>query len=167
MAGEVETRRARLVRLCAAYARIVAAREPAAFAARPLHHGDEAGHWDSSYPPKQVYSDRSGPRTVRITERETEDVATTGGFYYSWRRVTTAPGLHIGPDGRWYHSTETGTGELGQFAAHPGDCGVECEIEYTTRHADSLTVAELTEAERVLRDLAFPLVASRQAEVRS
>lgn len=167
MAGEVEAQRARLARLCAAYTRIAAAGQPDAFTRRALHHGDAAGHWDSSYPPRQVYSDLTGPRTIRILERETDDVATSGGYYYDWRRVTTEPGLYVGIDGTWYRSHETGTGRLGQFAAHPGDCSVDCEIDYVRAHADSLTVAELAEAERTLRELAFPLVAARRAEAQS
>jgi len=169
MTVEVEVQHARLARLCATYGRIIAAREPQTYKLRACHHGDVAGHWDNSYPPRQVYSDHSGPRSIEITTEQTEDVATSGGFYFSWRRVTTAPGLYLGRDGQWYRSSETGSGRLGAFAAHPGNVGVDCEIEYEECHADDLSVAELELAEQVLRDLAFPLIAARRAaqQVRS
>lgn len=170
MAGEAAEQHGRLARLCAAYVRIIAAREPERYRRQALHHGDVAGHWDGSYPPEQVYSDHSGPRAIEITAEETEDIATSGGYYHSWRRVTATSGLYVGPDGRWYHSHESGEGNLGQFAAHPGDVGVDCEISFVLAHADDLTVHELIEAERVLRDIAFPLIAARReatAEVRS
>lgn len=169
LATELETedsaQRGRLQRLCRAYVRILAQRDPDHFERQPCHRGDEAGHYDTSYPPDQVYSDHSGPRVIQICERVTEDIATSGGYYYDWRRVTTYGGLYVGRDGTWYRSDESGTGRVGQFAAHPGDCSVDCTIEWS--HTADLTTAELTTAELTLRELAFPLVAERLARIQS
>lgn len=152
-----EAHRARLARLCRAYVRILAAREPERFQAAACHHGDEAGHSDSSYPPKQQYTDHTGPRLVSIKSRTTEDIATESGFYFAWRRVTTYGGLRVDARGRWWRSEETGTGRVGQFAAHPGDCHVDCAIAWETVSDDDVTLAELVTAETLLRQLAFPL----------
>lgn len=159
---DVEAQRSRLSRLCRAYVRIIAAREPDAFEARATRHGDEAGHYDSSYPPKQVYSELTGPACILLASRETEDVRDEGssGYYYHWHRVTTYGGLYVDMHGRWIRGDETGTGRVGPFAAHPGDCGVDCTIEWSRVGDDDVTLAELVAAERTLRDLAFPLVAA-------
>jgi len=154
---------ARLARLCTAYGRILRARDPEKFQHKACHVGDEAGHCDSSYPPDQKYTECTGPRALRLRMRATEDIATSGGFYYSWRRVTTDGGLYLGLDGSWYRSSETGTGEVGSFAAHPGDCNVDCTIEWSTVDVDELTLEELRAAEATLRELAFPLVAEKLA----
>lgn len=160
--GREQEQRQRLSRLCAAYVRIIAARAPEKFTPRATHHGDEAGHWDTSYPPKQEYSATTGPALIQVEERETEDVATEGGFYYPWRRVTTYGGLYVDMHGRWWRSDETGTGRYGQFAAHPGDCDVDCEIDWSTVDADDVTLAELGHAEAKLRKIAFPLATAAQ-----
>lgn len=156
--SESEAReREKLVRLITAEARIVAAREPGAFGRpRPLEVSDEEGHWDTNYPPKMTYKDRRGPRVIDITTRETEDVPTTGGYYYEWRRVTTDRGLYVGMDGTLYGSTEEGTGRHGQFAAYPGDAGVECAISWDPIKADIVPLDHLREAEATMRRLAFP-----------
>lgn len=154
-AKEVE----RLHRLVAVYARILAAREPGKFAAKPLERSDEDGHWDNSFPPKVKYKDFTGPRLLRLRGRETDDVSTSGGFYYHWRRVTTDGGLYVDRHGQLWRSEETGTGKVGQFAAYPGDCDVMCTIEYE-RADDDVTVEELRAAEEKMRGLAFPLAAA-------
>lgn len=158
---DTETRRGRLLRLCAAYGRILAAREPERFTRRACHYGDEAGHYDVSFPPELEYSDRTGPASILIADPETEDVATSSGFYYTWRRVTRAPGLAFGRDGRWYRGTAEGTGTLGQFAAHPGDHRVDVTIEWESVAAREIATDELAATEAALRALAFPLLASR------
>ncbi len=159
MATELETdesaQRARLDRLIRSYARILAVREPHLFERKATEHGDVAGHWDSSYPPKQEFRARTGPRLLRVEAWDTEDVATSGGFYYSWRRVTTDGGLYVTKMGELYEADETGTGRLGQFAAHPGDCDVECVIEWSGKH--DVSIEQLRAAEEHLRRLAFPL----------
>lgn len=147
--------RAKLERLIRAYARILATREPERFPRAHTEYADEDGHWDSSFPPKQVYRSRTGPRLLRVIRADTSDVATSGGFYYEWRRVTESPGLYVSRDGQLYGAEHTGTGQFGQFAAHPGNCNVSVEIEYSPRHDVSLD--ELREAEEHLRKLAFPL----------
>lgn len=163
MGKENHERRGKLNRLCVAYARIIGLAKPDAFEPEPCQHGDEAGSWDSSYPPDQVYSEHTGPETITIRSHKIEDVATGGGFYYPWRRVTVDGGLAIDRDGAWYRADETGTGRLGRFAAHPGDCDVTCEIAWCEVDVEDLDVEELDAAERKLRDLAFPLVAARRA----
>jgi hypothetical protein len=149
------TERAKLERLTTAYARILSAREPERFARQPLEKRDEAGHWDNSYPPTIEYCNYTGPRLIELSDCDYEDVPTSGGFYYDWKRVTTDPGLYVSRDGRIYGCEITGTGKLGQFAAHPGDCNVECELEYDER--DDLSVEDLRTVETALRALAFPL----------
>lgn len=153
--GEEREKRVRLERLIRAYARIIHAREPERFARHATEYGDEAGHFDNSFPPKQVYRAHNGPRLIQLRDCSTEDLPTSGGFYHEWRRVTTDPGLYVAPNGAIWGATETGTGRVGRFAAHPGDCGVEVEISYDLR--DDLSLAELEEVEEALRKLAFPM----------
>lgn len=159
LATEIEAteaaQRAKLDRLIRAYARILAVREPHLFVRKATEHGDEAGHWDSSFPPKQVFRSKTGPALIKIEAWDTEDVATSGGFYYSWRRVTNDGGLYVSKMGELYEADETGTGALGQFAAHPGDHNVECEIEWSRKR--EVTIEQLATAEEHLRKLAFPL----------
>jgi hypothetical protein len=161
LASELEAnetaQRERLLRLICAEARILAAREPHLFERMPTEYGDEAGHWDNSFPPKKEYRCRTGPRLLEVRDNTTDDVATSSGFYYSWKRVTTDLGLYVARDGSIYGADETGTGRLGQFAARPGDCDVECTIEWSQRDRNDLTLDELREVESHLRALAFPL----------
>lgn len=152
---DAEQQTARLKRLITAYARIVWQREPHLFARKATERGDEAGHFDNSFPPAQKFRAKTGPRLVRVEAWETEDVATSGGYYYSWKRVTTDGGVYVDRMGQIYEANETGTGRLGQFAAHPGNCDVECEIEWSRN--DNVTLAQLTAAEAHMRALAFPL----------
>jgi hypothetical protein len=161
MEADAATHAAKLERLIRAFARIINGREPQKFTRKPTEYGDEAGHYDNSFPPEQEYRAHTGPRLIRLEERTTEEVATSSGFYYSWKLVTTAPGLYVAPDGSLWGSDATGAGRLGQFAAHPGDCGVEVTIDYDRRGDVSLD--ELERAEMALRDLAFPLIAAAQA----
>lgn len=158
--------RAKLARLITAYARIASAAQPEAFTRRAKHVGDEAGHFDSSFPPSIVHSDRTGPLSIRVTDSETEDVATSTGFYYDWRRVTTRGALAVGPGGGLYRSDESGTGRVGQYAAHPGDCDVDVEITWSrvdVADPEEVTLAELAACEAAMRTLAFPLVAAKLA----
>ena len=115
-----QARRTHLLRMIRAYVRILAAREPEKFTARAKHRGDEAGHWDSSYPPKQEYSEYTGPRSIKIAIMDTEDIATSGGFYFGWRRVTTYGGLYIDRAGRFLRGDESGTGRVGNSPPAPG-----------------------------------------------
>lgn len=151
-----EAQRAKLLRMIRAESRILAVREPGKFPARATVLHDEDGHWDSSYPPKQVYADRTGPLLVKVVGNKSSDVATSGGFYYSWRRVTEDPGLYVARDGTIYGCNEHGTGRLGQFAAHPGDCDVEVELDWSPRDLGDVTTEELAEVESHMRALAFP-----------
>ena len=158
--ADVEKQRQKLLRLCRGYHRILALRERQLFERKACHFGDEAGHYDSSFPPRLVYSERNGPRALRLAPRKTEDIPTSGGYYYSWRRVTTYGGLCISLHGEWLRSEETGTGELGQFAAYPGDCKVDCTIAWGQVGDDDVELDELTLAEEKLRGLAFPASAA-------
>lgn len=158
---DAETRAAKLLRLIRAFARIIQAREPREFARQPCEWGDVAGHYDNSFPPKKEYRDYTGPRLLEIYEEDTEEVATSSGFYYNYRVVTTNNGLYVAADGSLWGAERTGTGRLGQFAAHPGDCDVEVAIEYDRR--DDVSIEALEAAEKKLRDLAFPLVAAAQS----
>jgi hypothetical protein len=167
LAGQLEADAAaegnRLTRLIRAYARIVFQRQPDAFTPRAVEHSDEDGHWDNSYPPKIRYKDRSGPRTIVVVTHEYDTVATSGGFYYDWRAVTTERGLCVDRDGDFYDATHEGTGSLGQFAAHPGDCNVMVAIEFHTVDTREIALDRLQLAEKTLREKAFPFVAALQA----
>jgi hypothetical protein len=149
--------RARLIRMIRAEARILAAREPDKFPRRATEYADEDGHYDNSYPPKQVYRARTGPRLVILDSCDYEDNATEGGFYHAWERVTLDPGIYVSRDGRIYGCEMTGTGRVGQFAAHPGDCDVDVTLEYSLRDEDEIPLEQLASAEETLRSLAFPL----------
>lgn len=156
--------RDRLSRLCRAYVRILAVREPERFERGACHYGDTVGSCDGSYPPGQEYSERTGPRSIALINSDTENVATSTGFYYTWRRVTKYGGLEVGRDCRWYRSDEYGTGRFGQFPAHPGTCNVDVTIDWHSVAQADLTTAELALAEVALRELAFPLTAAKLAE---
>jgi len=113
---------ARLLRLCRSMLRILAARQPEIFVRRATSITDVAGHWDNSFPPKAEYHFDGGSRRLfTIRPNETEDVPTEGGFYHTWRRQTSEQGCYVGRDGHFYGCEETGTGAVGQYAAHPGD----------------------------------------------
>lgn len=155
--------RAKLLRMIRAEARILAVREPSKFRSQATACRDEDGHWDSSYPPKQQYCDRTGPRLVQVSDCSTRDLATEGGFYYAWRRVTEDPGLFVARDGAIWGCDEHGTGRLGAFAAHPGDCDVEVELDWSRRDIDEVTTAELSAVEAHMRMLAFPASAASEA----
>lgn len=159
-AGEAE--RARLARLVRALARIAAARSPDAFGRRALLQCDEPGHWDTSFPPRTVYTDRRGPLSVRTHGIRYDDIPTSGGFYHRFRRETLRPGYAITPDGDILAGTLAGTGRVGQYAAHPGDCDVECVIEWSRidpLDREMISVALLGEVADAIRTLAFPPVA--------
>lgn len=157
--AEGEAARAKLVRLVRAYARILAAREPERFTPRAMEYADEDGHYDNTFPPDQVYRCYTGPTLLKVRGAKTRDVATEGGFYHEWKRVTEAAGLYAAPDGGIWGCDHTGTGRVGQFAAHPGDCGVLVELTWERRSDASVSLAELLELEESLRELAFPLSA--------
>jgi hypothetical protein len=153
---EVGAQREKLVRLIKAYSRIIAQREPQKFPCRSTEYKDEDGHFDNSYPPKQVYKCRTGPQLLKICDNITDDIATSGSFYHDWKRVTEDPGLFISPDGTLFGCNEHGTGSFGQFAAHPGNWGVEVELEWSPLDLDQVSTLRLIEAECFLRKLAFP-----------
>ncbi len=161
---EKETKMHRLIR---AYARILSVRQPSAFKARALEYSDEDGHWDNSYPPDQQYKNRSGPKLIQVIRSATNDIATESGFYYAWRRVTEDPGLYIHADGRCFGCREEGTGRFGQFAAHPGDCDVHVELHWEELELDDVPFDRLQKAEKELRDLAFPLITQREAQIQT
>lgn len=159
LANELEhddvAHRERLLRLCRAYVRILAVREPSLWVRGACHYGDVAGSWDNSFPPRQVYNEHIGPLMITLIESETDDIPLTGGFYYAWRRATTYGGLSVGLGGE-------GSGRFSAFAAHPGDCDVHVTI--TWQATRELTTEELVTAELALRELAFPLTAAKIAE---
>jgi hypothetical protein len=161
---ETETAKQKLARMIRAFARIINAKSPSSFPQMPLEYSDVDGHWDNSYPPKQVYKKKSGPRLIVIIHDEQDSNATTSGFYHSSEYFTTDRGLYVSPTGEFFGCDEHGTGRFGQFAAHPGDCDVHCECEYDTIDLDDIPLDRLQKAEKELRDLAFPLVAARLAK---
>jgi hypothetical protein len=112
----------RLLRLCRAMARILAVRQPEVFKRRATSITDEAGHYDNSYPPKaELHYGHAAPRLAIVQRHATEDVPTSGGYYHTWRRQTDDLGCYVAPDGSFWGCDETGTGAVGQYAAHPGD----------------------------------------------
>ncbi|MBF0391655.1 MAG: hypothetical protein HQL38_03135 [Alphaproteobacteria bacterium] len=154
---EDDAERARLHRLIRAYARIVEARDPEQFQPQALEYSDEDGHSDNSYPPKQKYKDHRGPRLFEVIDSTTTSIATSGGFYYQFRTVTEDEGLFVAPDGVLFGCVEEGTGRLGQFAAHPGDCGVMNELTWSSIAVADVPLDRLRKAEEALRKVAFPL----------
>ena len=153
--------RARLHRLIRAYARILSARDPELYQRQPTMLRDEDGHWDESYPPAVTWRARTSERLIVVRDEQTDDVATTSGAYYEWRRVTTDVGIYIARDGSIWGCEQSGTGRVGSFAAYPGDHRVKVDARYSRR--DDVTVSELRIAEAHLRDLAFPASAARAA----
>lgn len=149
-------KREKLMRMIRAYCRILAQREPKLWGRMPTEHADCDGHWDNSYPPAQKYKNHSGPRLIEVVDHRTNDIATSGGFYYDWKRVTEQPGLYVSRDGRIFGCQETGTGRVGRFAAHPGDCDVSCTLEWSPRDVDEITTVEIETVEAHLRGIAFP-----------
>jgi len=109
---------------------------------------DEAGHWDNSFPPKPEYHFAGGIRALEIFENRTDDVPTSGGFYHSWRRETICRGCYLARDGFFYGADETGTGAVGQYAAHPGDHNLDITIEWIRIEPD---LEDLQEAVSKLR----------------
>lgn len=162
--AEAQTQRERLCRLIRAEARIAHNRRPERFKTAPSRYQDEDGHWDNSYPPDQVYCDYTGPQSLLIYAPTTEDYATSDGFYYEYRTVTTKRGLRIAADGTVYTVDQTGTGRFGQFAAHPGECNVDVDLEYSRTSCDNLSIAELAAIESKLRSLAFPASVTEEVE---
>lgn len=160
--SETEGNRKReLARLISAYARIIAHRTEGRFPRRSLHVGDEAGHWDNSFPPKMEYTDRRGPGLLKVIADDHEDIATSSGFYYSWRRETTNPGLWVSRDGEIYGRYQTGTGRVGQFAAHPGDCGVDIDVTWEIRPVEDIYLETLEDAEKQLREIVSEVTANK------
>jgi len=155
--------RDKLLRLIRAEARILAGREPERFRRRPTEKRDEAGAWSEQYPPDIEYCNFTGPRLLTLIASREEDVPTSTGFYYEWRRVTVDPGLYLGRDGFLYGSFEEGTGCFGRFNAHPGNCNVEIKIEWRQLAESELELDQLRAAEKVLRVLAFPTAATLAA----
>lgn len=166
---EQATARQKLARLIRAFARIIHAKSPEAFSRRATEYSDEDGHWDNSYPPKQEYKERTGPLSISIVNSDRGEKATSGGFYHGIEYFTEDPGLFVTACGDFIGANLHGTGKFGQFAAHPGDCGVMCTIEWDELDLDDIPFDRLVKAENELRALAFPLVAARlaQTEVQS
>jgi len=168
LANQLETddaaQREKLLRMIRAEARIIAVREPDKFPARATTCRDEDGHWDSSYPPEQRYCDRTGPRLAKVSGNSTTDIATESGFYHAWRRVTEDRGIYVARDGSIWGCDETGTGRLGQFAAHPGYCNVDVTLDWDRRNIDDITTDDLAATELHMRALAFPASAKENAD---
>lgn len=160
---EQDQQRNKLLRLIRAEVRVLAGREPEQFQRKALEERDEAGHWDNSYPPKVCLYNKRGPRLVKLVSPTIEDVPTSGGFYYSWRRETVDPGIYAGRDGLLYGRYDEGTGRLGQFAAHPGDCDVAIEYDWRQLDPEEISLEDLQAAEQELRSLAFPLATDKVA----
>lgn len=159
--------RAKLLRLIAAYARIIKAREPRQFRRRALEWSDEDGHWDNSYPPTIKYKDFRGPALIKVRHFASDEAATSDGYYHDYRVYTTDPGLYVDAAGHIYGCDIQGTGSVGSYAAHPGACNVRCELGWDIRpmdDADEVTLTELAEAEQHLREIAFPLASAAMAD---
>jgi hypothetical protein len=155
-----QERREKLLRMIRAYVRILAVREPQRF--RPAHtvYADEDGHYDNSYPPNQKWKRRTGPKGIILRDCETGSRATSSGFYHDLEYFTVAEEILIDADGDFHLGELTGTGRYGQFAAHPGECDVDCTLEFRTVGDGAIGTPELEDAEAHLRGLAFPLAAA-------
>lgn len=153
-----------LATLCASYVRLLRVAKPRLFQAMPTEYRDEDGHFDNSYPPKQRYRAHTGPRLLEIADAETEQIATSRGYYHTWKQVTTYGGLWVDIDGDWWRCTENGTGRVGQFAAHPGSCDVDVRLAWRKVPLRELEVDELELAEALLRRLATPVIVQPQVD---
>ena len=141
---------ARLTRLCKAMARILAVRQPEVYKRFATSITDASGHWDNSYPPKPEYHFGHGaPRLIKVEGHDTSDVPTETGFYYAWRRQTDDLGCYVARDGSFMGCDETGTGAVGQYAAHPGDHRREIERDWQRIEP---TLEQLRAAEETLRE---------------
>ena len=138
-----EARRERLRRMIHHYCRIIAAKEPERFRQRALRYGDEDGHWDNSYPPSMRYADHNGIRSIKIEGGDWTEVATESGFYYHWEAVTSNRGIYADRHGDLYGADYSGVGAVGQYAAHPGNCGVDIRIEYDRLDDDEISTTRL------------------------
>ena len=136
-------------------------RPPEKFPRKPLERSDEDGHWDNSSPPSIELKNRTGPKLFKVSAWATSDIATESGFYHSWKRVTVDPGLYIARDGSLWGCEETGTGSVGQYAAYPGDCGVDCKLEWA--ELEEVTTEQLREALEAISSVAFPLATAALA----
>jgi hypothetical protein len=161
--ADAEQQRERLLRIIRAYVRILAVREPDEFGRQMTVYADTDGSWDGSYPPKQRWKQPTGPAAIRVRDLDFDSRATSGGFYHSLAYFTSSPELCIDADGQWWAGELTGTGEFGQFAAYPGECNVDCEINYSEISDDDVPTDVLIDAEEQLRGLAFPAATARQA----
>lgn len=155
---DATTEKENLARMIRAYCRILHASQPTAFRRHATVYSDEDGHWDNSFPPKIVYKQHTSPLLIEILDSSENSKATSGGFYHSMEYFTEDPGLYVGTGGEFYGATITGTGDFGQFAAHPGECNVDCTIKWATLDLDDITTDRLQKAEKELRDLAFPAI---------
>lgn len=147
IADNDEAEAERLLRLCRAMTRILAARQPELFESRCTSITDEAGHYDNSYPPKPETHGRSLP-LFRVRKYETEDVPTSGGFYHDYREQTLDEGCYISRDGAFFGCDRSGTASVGRYAAHPGDCNRAITLDW---HPIEPTLDDLREAEPALR----------------
>lgn len=157
IAGEQKEQREKQLRMIAACARIVALQAPKKFSRQACRRQDEEGHFDNSFPPSIDLVDFSGPRLYCVYEHSTEDVATSTGFYHSWKRVTKDQGLYVSRSGVIYGCEETGTGRRGQYAAYPGDCDVDCDLSYSRADLSEISAEHLAQALKELSEMAFPL----------
>jgi hypothetical protein len=149
IANDDESEHARLLRLCRAMVRILAARQAELFVVHATSITDETGHWDNSYPPKRErHYGHGAPRLIEVRDNTTDELPTSGGFYYDWRLETNELGCWIDRDGDFFGCDESGTGSVGQFAAHPGDCNRDITLEWVSIEP---SLADLREAEPILR----------------
>lgn len=153
-------RRELLRQMIRQYCRIMAVKSPEQFKRRALQYMDEPGHYDNSYPPEQQYADRNGPSLIRIEHGQWDEIASSGGFYYSWEAVTRTRGVYVDRHGDLYGADYSGIGAVGQFAAHPGDCGVDIHIEYSRLEEQEISTDQLREVEGELRTMAAPHIES-------
>jgi hypothetical protein len=162
MEADESAERDRLVRMIKACVKIMGQRASDKFRKRARKLiSDSDG--DNSYPPKTIAAERSGPALYTIYESEEEHVRTTQGFYHDWRCVTVDQGLYADRQGNLYGRVEIGTGSYGQFAAHPGDCHVDIDVEFVDADLENhFTVEQLRTALDYVKAVAFPLVAARQ-----
>jgi hypothetical protein len=154
-------RKQKLARMIRAYARILWIREPKQYKRGATIFADEDGHWDNSYPPDLKYKEFDGPKGITIYRFDWHCRATSHGFYHDLKIYTSDGGLRVCPDGSLTTATIEGTGRYGAFAAHPGHCDFDCSIDYSQIDPEDVALDRLIDAEKQMRDLAFPLSSRR------
>lgn len=122
----------------ATMARWLARRAPKAFRQLASKITDKPGHWESSYGPGEHVAARTSERYLLVADAQTTKQSTSSGFYYSYRIVTSEPGLCVCKDGTLVDIIESGSAHLGQYAASPSTDERDIRLDYRVNRSPKL-----------------------------